>query len=334
MKIGIVTFHMAHNCGAMLQAYALSKTVGAFPGVTCEIVDYRLPYIYQKYEQLLQMPIVESKRLQFDHYMRHMLPLSQRILSQETQLDYDCILVGSDQIWNERLTGGFQPIYFAKNFPHATRRIAYGASTGEIPRNLSPFRELLSELDDVGVRERYMIPFLAPVYPRKIHLCVDPVLLRSPQEWSEHPCPTPQFPYILCYGFTVEENEYIAMEQWAAKQQCQVLNLVTHQCPQYPTIVSTTDYGPLQWLHYIKSATAVYTDSYHCFLFALLFQKPCHLLTHEKPINGRIADVIERFFLTQNPDGFYVQTTKTQQCLDKEKQSSLLFLQKAIFTPK
>ena len=38
MKVGILTFHAAHNFGSMLQAYALQKTVEK-TGNICEIIN-------------------------------------------------------------------------------------------------------------------------------------------------------------------------------------------------------------------------------------------------------------------------------------------------------
>ena len=40
MKIGILTFHNAHNYGAVLQAYALKKKISQL-GHNVEIVNYR-----------------------------------------------------------------------------------------------------------------------------------------------------------------------------------------------------------------------------------------------------------------------------------------------------
>lgn len=53
MKIGILTFHYAHNYGAMLQAYALSTWLNN-NGYDAVIIDYRLP---------LFMTIIESLHL-------------------------------------------------------------------------------------------------------------------------------------------------------------------------------------------------------------------------------------------------------------------------------
>lgn len=46
MKIGILTFHDAHNYGAMLQCYALQQFLFK-KGYNVEVIDYR-PAFYQK----------------------------------------------------------------------------------------------------------------------------------------------------------------------------------------------------------------------------------------------------------------------------------------------
>lgn len=39
MKVGIITFHASHNCGSMLQAFALT-TVLKNMNIPCEIIDF------------------------------------------------------------------------------------------------------------------------------------------------------------------------------------------------------------------------------------------------------------------------------------------------------
>ena len=39
-KIGIITFHSSHNCGSMLQAYALQTVIESRYGVEVEIIDF------------------------------------------------------------------------------------------------------------------------------------------------------------------------------------------------------------------------------------------------------------------------------------------------------
>lgn len=39
-KVGIITYHAAHNYGSMLQAYALQQTILRM-GFDCEIINFR-----------------------------------------------------------------------------------------------------------------------------------------------------------------------------------------------------------------------------------------------------------------------------------------------------
>lgn len=47
MKIGIVTFHKAHNYGAMLQAFALTKKLNNHEA---KIINYYVPKVYDRYK--------------------------------------------------------------------------------------------------------------------------------------------------------------------------------------------------------------------------------------------------------------------------------------------
>ena len=44
MKVGILTFHRAHNYGAVLQCYALQEILKR-KGHTVQIIDYRQPVL-------------------------------------------------------------------------------------------------------------------------------------------------------------------------------------------------------------------------------------------------------------------------------------------------
>ena len=49
MKIGILTFHRAHNYGAVLQCYALKKTLEKM-GHYVQVIDYRQKYTEKIYK--------------------------------------------------------------------------------------------------------------------------------------------------------------------------------------------------------------------------------------------------------------------------------------------
>lgn len=49
MKIGILTFHRAHNYGAVLQCYALQQRL-KMAGYDVSVIDYRQPAIERAYK--------------------------------------------------------------------------------------------------------------------------------------------------------------------------------------------------------------------------------------------------------------------------------------------
>ena len=137
IKVGTMTFHMAHNYGAMLQAYALERAVSLM-GYSCEVIDYRFPHIdhynciwdYSDYIQRDGRIIgalkyykrclsggyknISELHQKFDCFMRKSLNLSKKAYFKKELLneaEYDYVLFGSDQIWNPDLTGGIVPEY-------------------------------------------------------------------------------------------------------------------------------------------------------------------------------------------------------------------------------
>ena len=53
-KIGILTFHFAHNLGAVLQCYALQKHLDSY--VDCKVINYRPKYHVETYDLSLYKP--------------------------------------------------------------------------------------------------------------------------------------------------------------------------------------------------------------------------------------------------------------------------------------
>ena len=65
MKIGILTFHCAHNYGAVLQAYAIQEQLKLM-GFDVEIINYRPIYLLRPYGYLPQFHFRTIK----DGYLR------------------------------------------------------------------------------------------------------------------------------------------------------------------------------------------------------------------------------------------------------------------------
>ena len=122
MKVGLLTLPIIYNYGAILQAYALHKTINEL-GAECTLLDMALP-IYPYYRRPLSIVsrlysrIKKNSDCEIIPYW--MSKRTERIISQKTRpfvekyinrktvpikrLDksvdnYDVYIVGSDQVW-------------------------------------------------------------------------------------------------------------------------------------------------------------------------------------------------------------------------------------------
>ena len=132
MKIGILTFHCAHNFGAVLQTYALQEILKTM-GHEVFIIDYRPKYIVDVYKIfnirrfISKSPITSLKKTLneilnfrnriFCYYKFNRFIKSYINLSHERTVSniYDAYIIGSDQVWNPDITGGvFDKVFFAE----------------------------------------------------------------------------------------------------------------------------------------------------------------------------------------------------------------------------
>ena len=147
MKAGLVTFYHIHHYGALLQAYATQRAVERC-GCGCEIIDYYVNQnnaLFRKPTGLgsaaadvhtaLHYKALKDRYDRFETFSRDHLRISDHRYEslQElsgTELPYDVILSGSDQIWNPKIfpDGHFDPVFFGAFSQR--RNIAYAPSFG------------------------------------------------------------------------------------------------------------------------------------------------------------------------------------------------------------
>ena len=121
MKIGILTTHDEINPGAYLQAYALQRVLTKM-GYANEIISYKMPrYMFREYKAYLlhRNPkiLVNSfrKMLKFYRVQRRLRATDLTFsVSRVNEMDYDLIILGSDEIWNfKNCIGVDVPLYYS-----------------------------------------------------------------------------------------------------------------------------------------------------------------------------------------------------------------------------
>lgn len=301
MTIGILTYHRAHNYGAMLQAYAL-RTFLCQNGFDAELIDY-WPREHEKQYALIRKISGDSitaksisllsailtfrrrhkRRLGFELFQEQFLQLPQnaRYTEKESVISekYDCIIVGSDQIWRNRQTGGkyigWDKTYFCQTtaVPHC---ISYAASMGVIDLD-STERDILTQylrrFDTLLVREQNLCDLIQS-YGYSSQVVLDPTLLFRKTEWN---CILPATryhtsPYVLYYELLPDTNALRFATAKAAELGCElvIMDANIHTIPRRCHVQYAS---PVEFIQAIRDAKFVVATSFHGTAFSLIFEK-------------------------------------------------------------
>lgn len=317
MKIGIITFHSAHNYGAVLQAFALKEYLSK-QGHDVHVINYKIKEIENVYKLIkikkskyrvvnklkrtvknLKLHLFERKRLyrrqKFEEFINTQLNVTEACETlkdlQNANFDFDLLIAGSDQIWNRKHTKGLKPAYFLEfGKPDATR-ISYAASIGEdfiLKEDELVFQRYLKNLDFISVRESKAIELIQHLTPKKIEEVVDPTQLLEAKDFEKIRV-NPKFKkdYIIVHKMGNPE-EIIKV----AKKVSEKLNLpIIHNMDKgtFKNEIGLTKYmSPGEWLGCIANARFVITSSFHATSFALLYGKPFITM----PFVGRASRMI------------------------------------------
>ena len=301
MKIGILTYHRAHNYGAMLQAYALLSYLRN-NGHDVEIIDYwpdmhRIQYalikpivgnsIISKIKCIIATTITFIRRYirirKFENFSQKYLNLNSTIqypMPDWGYLQYDCIIVGSDQIWrNHESDGkhiGFDPVYFCQNIPKNIRCISYAASMGIIQLNKEDkdfFKNYLNRFSRILVRENSLKETIDELGFDSI-IVVDPTLLLSKDEWNKF-LPNKRFhttKYVLYYELVKSKEALVFAKHKAEELGCKLL-IMDATIPLIPQRRHISYASPIEFLHAIRDAEFVIATSFHGTAFSVIFEK-------------------------------------------------------------
>lgn len=322
MRIGILTFHRAHNYGAVLQCYALQQYLMGL-GHDAFVIDYNKKELWEGYnwrdryyESLirrisLKMPIrlfryVKRKRKpflryrKFQNFQEHILRLSpvESILKDP----YDLILIGSDQVWNTEITHGFDPYYWgAFDHPATTKIATYAASLRAIWKKEDHDKvfRYLKNLDGISVRENATKEYLHDIFPQlNVSFVPDPVLLLSPSQWEEIAVkPKVKKPYAFFYQAEAQDRIYEIARKIAEDNGLRILTL-SADVNSVNSIECHTA-SPQEFLGWILNANLVITSSFHGLAFSILFQKDFYAINLNLGKDSRLSNLI-RYFKLEN----------------------------------
>ena len=301
MKIGIITFHRAYNCGAMLQAWAL-KTVlermgHAVEFPACNNVGETRRWLYDLINRqkkgikavrsfigrfainAFSIPSEDILRWRYKRFRKSYLP--ERVCKpSDFDRYYDVVIVGSDQVWSVKHTGSDAPIFFAENTSDSVSKIAYAASYGDKPLEDSDISRVVSSLGRftaVSVREPLARRQLSNFSTKQIDVVLDPTLLL---EDSDYGAITARFksckrPYLFMY--TLSTAPFFINTAKSLSERLGV-ECVIAPCYQYSRLGApkglTYGISPDRLVAYVRDAKYVLAGSFHGTAMAVIFKKP------------------------------------------------------------
>ena len=309
--IGLVTCYFHHNYGSMLQAYAtemIMQQMGfPFQTIACKApINYmqenKFLYIIKKLliadwkMRLGKMKIERAKKEnpmfaknweirnkafdQFAETFFHVSPYckNREELSKMAE-NYSAFLVGSDQLWR---TDSVEHGYYTLEWvPDHIRKIAYSTSIGvkEVPWfQVEKNKRFMNRFDHIALREQSACDLVYKLTGKKVPVVLDPTLLFTGDQWLEiqQQEPLTNGKYIFCYllGDNPLQREFIKRVKEKTGYKIVALQQLDDYIPSDEGFADEAPYvGPREFLNYIRNAEYVFTDSFHCSVFSILYKK-------------------------------------------------------------
>lgn len=296
MKIGIVTLWDSNdNYGQILQCYALQYYL-YLQGHEAELIKVindtdnkkklvsrilRLPFKFVSFRfwSLLVFRVKSKKFAKiygnvdrgFERFRRKYIHTTDKVydLSQlkSEKLLYDAYITGSDQVW-----GSLSKVFFL-DFVESSPKYSYAASFGSNPFSKEGrqfMKRMLESFNCITVREQFGVKQCATMGFLATRV-IDPTGLLSKDDYLEIAHLPKEKGYVLIYllgNFT--DVNIKSIYQFAKERNIEVKYVASqarNDC--YDKIFPS----PSEWLGLIANAEYVFTNSYHCCMFSMYFEK-------------------------------------------------------------
>lgn len=228
----------------------------------------------------------------------------------EGSKNYDIIFVGSDQVWGPlSLYAGFYNLMFVDR---SVPQFSYASSFGKsfiMDHQKKGVASFLNKMDAIGVREIRGKEIVEELTDKEAKVVADPTLLLTREDWENAIADSQAHvdgPYILCYmlGPRMDNRDAVTL---LGKQLNMKIVVFRHMDWYEPADenfgdIPIYDANCLDFVKLLKEASYVVTDSFHCSVFSILFEKQFLTFYRLPPTNkqsshSRIDSLMETFGL-------------------------------------
>lgn len=280
MKIGILTFHRGPNFGGYLQAMCLQEAVSDL-GHQAEIINYKNKSHFDSEKFSWCFTRRPDRLLARRKKLLHWETIYQDLVKGDPIHDasginwssYDCIVVGSDVVWDYQTEKfGRDPVYFGVLPGVGPRKwVSYAASCGQASSRGLPDKMAsgLRQFSAYGLRDQGTMDLVALVTGNEGTLVVDPTWL---SEQSNDGKPKADTTELVIYSYAHFSPEQIeAVRQFAKKYR---LEIVAYGFEKEWADRNVSSLHPEDWVKALGAARAIVTGTFHGTLYALKLGKP------------------------------------------------------------
>ena len=311
MKIGILTFQFADNYGALLQAYALKNYIIENFGCDVEIINY----INSNFKKQYSMNPLDKLKVGIKPFLRMILTYSKKnsqhkiftrfrneyILNDSEYIEticfknYDCVIVGSDQVWNTKITMGDMNYFLPTNDCYI---VSYAASADDKflnNSNLDKIIKLIENYNYISVRESTLQKQIQPLLNKDVNLVADPVFLYDKINWTKFGSKSKKRvdeSYVLYYALAGNDKLEKCASELAEQNNCKII-IVHPTCTKVSKLGHPLkDVGPIEFVWLLEHAKYVISNSFHAFAFSIIFNKTIYYQKFEGTSN-RVQSLID-----------------------------------------
>lgn len=320
-KVYTITFHNADNYGAVLQAYALQKAISK--KYRTEILNYDNKSISDSYKlfkhrstlkgQLIQTvkDLVNFKtdfgrKRRFDTFRKHLnlsQPITRDSFYASNHYKNSIYITGSDQVWNEDLTGGIDDLYFLNLMPKE-QSISYAASVGSLDtiRHENEFIKSIKQIKHLSVREKPLKEFLdKKLDSTNVKIVLDPTLLLGKKDWESFSGDKRivKEKYIFVYCGDEPKHFYDIVNDIARKEHLTIVyswrrdrnHVFSSKKKSYANL------GPKEFANLIRYAEYVVTSSFHGTALSVIYNKRLYAVLNRS--SDRLTTLLRQLSLNE-----------------------------------
>lgn len=363
--IGIVSYNIHcnfTNYGSALQSWALSETLKKL-GCRSVLVDY-CPDCLKDKDPLnpmknmwdtdeesrrmceLSLPAIRVNYEKFERFYTERFNRTKKVYTKENfneiidDEQLDGFVCGSDTIFcvdEFGMDDGYYANYDCMKNGHT---IAYAASFGDshfTPETYQILNERLNNFKALGIREKWMIPYIREHSKTPVQKVLDPTLLLTQDDYDKIAVPErlEEQKYLLLYARRYNKKMFDYAERLAAAHGWRIID-ISLRATNAGKHRMFYEAGVEEFLSLVKHAEYVVTNSFHGMIVSVHYRRPFVVFSREQ-CDIKIDEVLDLFGLSNRKMitgeeylSDAINYDEVHKRIEEARESSVLYLKSAL----